>query len=373
MNETLSFPFLRNRSFYSEEVRTLADRKSKDAVAHRLNSLYMDRGLNSCILLANFIFKTAKQLTLFKEYLRIVDVTSFELIIRKKLPGGELVRLTKELEKTIEDLKGLATKSSENAKEHIFQYTLDNPTKRAFRIRFDKSEKNFFLGLYKLSLLNPLALGKPDRDFYKNAEFNDRLLVRPPDVSDANAIFFVRNMTLQIEKPKKSIPYSSISDGEHQFIQVFGTALLFDEPGNLFLFDEPESHFNPYWRARFAAILNSIQSTTRQQFVVSTHSPYLISGCHSKNVFKFKRDGDSVSVTCVKDELETFGASFEFILKQLFELKVAISEEALSKMKDALRSTDVESVRETLSGLGESYERRFVLEHLLALDKGIEK
>ena len=53
------------------------------------------------------------------------------------------------------------------------------------------------------------------------------------------------------------------------------------------------------------------------EFVVTTHSPFILSDCHGYNVFKFKRDGDKVTFDRV--EKETYGATYENVTENLFD------------------------------------------------------
>ena len=48
----------------------------------------------------------------------------------------------------------------------------------------------------------------------------------------------------------------SLSDGEHQLLHTLGLCLLFKNTQSLFLLDEPETHFNPDWRANFVTRLD---------------------------------------------------------------------------------------------------------------------
>ncbi|MCL1446541.1 AAA family ATPase, partial [Klebsiella quasipneumoniae] len=59
---------------------------------------------------------------------------------------------------------------------------------------------------------------------------------------------FVRFTKQGVEEP---MMLKELSDGEHQLLHSLGLCLLFRETNSLFLLDEPETHFNPHWRASF--------------------------------------------------------------------------------------------------------------------------
>jgi type I restriction enzyme S subunit len=364
LNETISVPFFRIKSFYSDEVAERAIKISGvpegvQAVADT-RTLFMDYDSNAAILLANYLFSSKGQLQLFRDYLRIEDIASFKITIQL---SKRRVKLTPELEDSIARLQECATeiKSEEKAKKVTFIYEITPETRTAFREHF-KDSKRFFTALYKLSLLNALAMKRTDRRFFLREDIREGLLERPPTVSKEDKIFNIEQLRLKLTIPEKEIDYAGISDGEHQFIHVFGTVKLFDDAGCLFLFDEPETHFNPRWRREFVQLLNDIPSSGNQEFIISTHSPFIVSGCHRENVFKFERQGDIAICTGV--DFETFGSSFEFLLTKLFDLKSLISEQAFEELREVLQSNDLKELEGAVGRFGESFEKRFLFERI---------
>ena len=154
---------------------------------------------------------------------------------------------------------------------------------------------------------------------------------------------------------------------EHQFIQVFGTILLFSEPGTLFLLDEPESHFNPEWRTKFNSILNDIPNASSHEFIISTHSPYIVSGSKGANVYKFTREGGKID--CKPVDYETYGASFDFLLKNLFSIDSMIDESARNEMESILKRDDLEEMEEAVGEFAESREKRRLYQAIIEKQK----
>jgi hypothetical protein len=70
---------------------------------------------------------------------------------------------------------------------------------------------NFFTSLYKLSLLNALALSAHERDFYTKRNPKGTLLERPPAVSKESKIFYIDQLKLKLSDPEKEIDYIGIS------------------------------------------------------------------------------------------------------------------------------------------------------------------
>ncbi len=364
LNETLSIPFFRNQAYYSEQVtqEAFGKRKPVDGQIRDITTTYIDYDCNAAILLANFLFRTPHQLSIFKKAIRVKGLESFSISYRLKRPlGGRSVELTTELKEILKKLKGCATKVTAlpAVEGEQFHFTVDRDTIRNLKEGFGTAAE-FFTCLNKWSQLNSLSLSKRDREYYLRSEDSSAMLKRPPSVSREHWIFLIDDVQLSLSSPDTVVGYTGLSDGEHQFVQVFGSFLLFDEPGTLFLFDEPETHFNPQWRRFFVDFLNQIETTKRQEIVISTHSPFVVSGCRKEGVFKFKRSGEAITIG--RCSLETFGCSYEVLLAELFELTAMISELAVLEMKEILKKDDANEIVRDAAKFGESMEKRFLFE-----------
>src|SRR6185436_14792815 len=103
----------------------------------------------------------------------------------------------------------------------VFRFT--NPKTAAIKLQREfRNAGSFFRALYKLSLLNPLALSGKKRKFFLREEAKIGQLERPPTISREDRIFSVESIRINLTKPKRAIDYAAISDGEHQFLQIFG-------------------------------------------------------------------------------------------------------------------------------------------------------
>ncbi len=366
-NETVSIPYLRNQSLYSIEVLNQARAKGekKTKVIQHTSSIYMDYDSNASILIANYLFLNKKQLSLFEEFLRISRVTSFSISLNLK-PRSSIVELTDELEGTINNLEACALHVEKiSTHQRVLSFVVNAATKTALKKYFGDAKK-FYLAIYKLSLLNALSLTRKEREFYLRSDLKKGLLERSPTIPKKNKVFSIDDLRLLIVKPQKEVDYSGISDGEHQFIHVFGTLMLFSEENCLYLLDEPESHFNPLWRAEFIKIMNGIETTKYQDFVVSTHSPFLVSATHSDNVIKFNRTDGVVHPESL--EFQSYGSSFEYLLAKLFDLRTPISAQALDELKQVAKSDDINELKLAISKFGESLEKRYLYQRLAELE-----
>lgn len=369
LNETLSTPFKISRSFYAEQVGIQAIPTSKDKLDPKDVKLprlmYMDYETNELIVVANYLFKTDKQLALFKELLRIKSLHSFRIIIQfnhSAAPKGGIKR-TQELDEDIQRLVTCSTTSNyiQESDSWILDYYICEETKRAFKKHFVTAQ-SLFVAMYRLTLLNPLCVKAMHRKWAIRNE------IFPSDKA-----FRVDQLRLNIDEPNDTIDYIGISDGEHQFIHILGTSMLFDEGGILYLLDEPETHYNPKWRAEFISSLNRVIKNHAQEYLITTHSPFLLSDTRGYNVFVFRRDGDKVWFEPIG--FETFGSSFQILLAKAFNRSTLISELALTEIKDIEKEWDLNVLMERTGKLGESFEKQFLLEKInrLIIEKNAKK
>jgi len=370
-NETISFPYLRNQGFYAGSVAKQAfGKKNKQSIPHT-RSLLMDYESNALILLSNFLFNKPNELKIFDEFLRISDISSFRVVVNLKLKGKQKpVLLTSELQEVIEKLiKCSVIHETISEDVHwIIDFVVNKATKDVINKTFGSAEI-FFTSLYKLSLLNALSLTGQERAYYTAKGVKRTLLEQPPAVAKESKVFCVDQLKLKLSAPKTEIDYVGISDGEHQFINTIGTVMLFNEPNCLFLFDEPESHYNPLWRSQFIEILNKVSSSNDQEFVLSTHSPFVISGCRRENVLRFERKEDKNDITCSRPKRETFGNTFERLLTDLFEVESSISTHSTDRIQKIIRTKNLKKMKEAALDIAESPQKRFLYEAILRIEK----
>jgi len=362
LNETISAVFGANQYWYSEEVGQAARTDRSRNVDHT-RTLYMDYDNNAAIAVVNYLFASEDEKQLFRERVRIDDVHSFRIAVHLKRPNGKAVETTPEIDDSVKRLKRCAAVAwyDEGQLLWTFDFFVNDATRNAFLDQF-KSASQLFVTLYKLWLLNSLALDRESRRFYTRPTVRKGLIERPPTVPLQDKIFALTRLRLRIEKPRCVIDYAGISDGEHQLLHVFGTITMFKEPNTLFLLDEPETHFNPKWRVDFIHTLNQIAEKREQEFVLSTHSPFLISDCRQANTFQFRRDNGDISVKQVS--FETFGASFDYLLAQLFDLPAMISNQAIEELREIIHRDNLQEMLAAVPRFGDSLEKRFLYEKI---------
>jgi restriction system-associated AAA family ATPase len=392
-NETISFPFLRSEAFYSKAVRMDAkeeqESKSKNLQSENLDkntnipspsSLFVDYDFNALMLIANSMFHPDRLESSY-EHLRLSGLRSFRLKICFRLSEKKYVKRTTKLDAIVEKLKSCAILKQGNPDSPtglILDFYNSEATQTHFREHFE-SAINLFESLHRLHLLNAIKLQTPERNYYMKDQRKGGLVPRPPSVPDRERVFATSAVQVKLQKNIAEMPviidYAGISDGEHQFMLIFGTLSLFDDSKTLFLLDEPESHFNPKWRSEFVKLTTDMLSVRKNtselpEIVISTHSPFVVSGCKARNVFKFSRDEDAIVVTQPNEE--TYGASFDYLLAMLFDMEALIATKPAEEMNAILQSSSIEQLERAKEKFGSSIEKAAIfmrLDELVSIEE----
>ena len=134
---------------------------------------------------------------------------------------------------------------------------------------------------------------------------------------------------------ERTVAFDDLSDGEVQLLLTLGAVRLFRDDETLFLYDEPETHLNPSWRTRFHLDFEKANGANgKAQAIISSHSPFLVSSLPHEAVFHFKKVDGVTDMT--NPPVETFGASFDVLIKKHFNLRATISETAVQEIRERL-------------------------------------
>jgi hypothetical protein len=171
-----------------------------------------------------------------------------------------------------------------------------------------------------------------------------------------------------LNNKNQEVCFDDLSDGEAQLMQVLAASTIFGLGQSLFLFDEPETHLNPSWRTYFHSYLEKAlnlndEGTKDSQIFLSTHSPFMISSLKKENVFFFERNHNGLIDLKPVDE-ETYGASFDVIIKKYFGLRSLISHSVIDEIREQLKLGDVQAKQWIENNLGLSAERAYLIKKL---------
>lgn len=377
-NETLSFPFIKSRFLQFDEYLSTLSSKEFVSPAAETSLVYLDEVYSQAILLTNLLMldcinedKKNDLLAPFKDNVGVEDIDTFRLIIRSDIritppknsnstEEEKDIRLIQNLDlkipeqrpnltSYIEKLKSCATTwytdnnsefyevfQSNNANYLYLDFKVNKYTKEAFQFHFDKDPLKLF-ELFQLLMLQDAYKVSTER---KNNIYTTQNIFLNQDINfipeEQERILRFKDFKIKKEGIAKGIFTKELSDGEHQLLHTLGLCLLYKEQRCLFLFDEPETHFNPDWKAKFiSSIRNCFKNNTPIcEMLITTHSPYLISDSDKKHVRMFKKNiAENNKITSNPPSFQTLGSSINKITIEIFGANITIGDYALSKLE----------------------------------------
>lgn len=420
-NEILSLPFFKMRFVQFDEYWNALAKKSRYPGHPETRLAYLDNGFSQAILLCNLLFQDEAVLQPFREDMGIGELKEFRIILRRSIPvtrhqvvaftSGDYILPTEvedgrfadtdavyldptsgdyrlkplqalegdERTSIIDKLKRCATLHfhDEESDTLILDYWVNERTKVAFRDNFDGSALSLFQALQVLLTLNLYSVSDALKaDIYTSTSHYVSETV-PILASDQRIMRFqfVRFTKRGVAQP---IMLKELSDGEHQLLHSLGLCLLFRETNSLFLLDEPETHFNPDWRANFISRLRQClpgAGEFTQEMLITTHTPFLISDSNQDKVLVFAKDKASGAVSISHPNYNTLGASINKITMNTFGKRETIGGHA-QELLEALRTRfeqggeDNEAlITEINQQLGDSVEKVLLIKAILEGDQ----
>lgn len=419
-NEILSLPFFKMRFVQFDEYYNALTQQLPYPGHPETRLTYLDNEFSQAILLCNLLFLDEDNLRPFREDVGIDSLQEFRIIVRRsvglrpeqltafasedenqdQLPEDivnsnpalqfhideqgtlqyrlNIIHLLEGDERSslmINALQRCATLSyvDDDTDTLILDYRVNEATKKAFRENFDGSPLALFQAFQVLLALNLYVVSDTLKsDLYTSTSHYVSETV-PTLASDERIMrfkhFYFRK--IGVEKP---MLLKELSDGEHQLLHSLGLCVLFRDTNCLLLLDEPETHFNPNWRASFITRLRQClpdQRDVGQEMLITTHTPFLISDSKPDKVLVFSKDETTGVVSINHPEYNTLGASINKITMNTFGKRETIGGYAQALLEDLRKrfeagGEDKESlITEIHQQLGDSVEKLLLINAIL--------
>lgn len=420
-NEILSLPFFKMRFIQFDEYWNALKNQLSYPGRPETRLAYLDNGFSQAILLCNLLLQDNSTLQPFREDVGIESLKEFRIIIKRSISvssdvaagfmAGEVVergvveedvfvtnqalvkdadsgRYTVNIMRLLEvendsgsnfasivtRLKRCATCSfvDETTDTLYLDYYVNAATRQAFRDNFDFEINRSPIALFQaFQVLLTLNLYSVSDELKADLYHSDSHYVSetvPTLASDERIMRFkfVKFSKADVAEP---VMLKSLSDGEHQLLHTLGLCLLFRNTNSLFLLDEPETHFNPDWRANFVTRLHeSFNDATDHEMLVTTHTPFLISDSRREKVLVFKKENGTVSVK--HPEYNTLGASINKITMATFGKRETIGGHAYALLETLRNRFDGGEDKEQIlteinQQLGDSVEKVLLIKTIL--------
>lgn len=423
-NEILSLPFFKMRFVQFDEYWNALTRQLVYPGRPESRLAFLDNGYSQAIFLCNLLFQNEDTLKPFREDVGIEELQEFRIIIRRSIPldseqldafvsedqnqnqsihdllesnpalreetdevGGthyrlNLMQLLEGDDKSplvVSALTRCATLHyvDESADTLVLDYWVNEDTKQAFRANFDGSPLSLFQAFHVLLTLNLYTVSDELKaDIYSSKSHYVSETV--PTLASDERIMRFKSVHFSKQGATKPMMLKELSDGEHQLLHSLGLCLLFRETNSLFLLDEPETHFNPDWRANFITRLRECLPATGnvgQEMLITTHTPFLISDSKPDRVLVFSKDKTKGAVSISQPDYNTLGASINKITMSTFGKRETIGGHAQALL-EAMRTRfekggeDNEAlINEINQKLGDSVEKLLLINAILEGDQ----
>src|SRR5207248_8462418 len=105
----------------------------------------------------------------------------------------------------------------------------------------------------------------------------------------------------------------------------------------LILLDEPEVHFNDYWKRQIVYIIAKVLQGRTSHAVITTHSSITLTDAKSDSIIVLNRDGMFTSET-FRPGIRTYAADPSDIIVNIFNAPQAAGAQSVERIRNALRN-----------------------------------
>jgi hypothetical protein len=254
-----------------------------------------------------------------------------------------------EIRNYIERLKGIATRRLRMGSDYLLVF--DFPTQDA----------GYANQILKSAVREGTDVQPTERGLY----FYEQLvrLYNPPasnlPVLQEVNIFFKRMKSNQnnqdSEQPPEQPPLlllNWLSDGERSFLGRMSLFSLLGDTESLILLDEPEVHFNDYWKRQIVYIIDKVIRGHASHAVITTHSSITLTDARKDTIFVLNRTGTFTTET-IQPTIRTYAADPSDIIVSIFNAPEAAGAQSVDEIRQALRSnrSDKSRQQKELEGL----------------------
>lgn len=370
-NEVLSLPFFKLRFVAFDEYWTALRERQAYPGHPDARLIYLDSSFSQAILLCNLLFQDAATLQPFCEDVGIEALHEFRIILRRSIALApeqltaftsedqdrnqsldDIVRSNPALQSDTDDMGAIRyslnlmhllegnEKSSlavsalrrcatlwfedEAGDTLVLDYRVDAHTRAAFQANFD-GPRALFQALQVLLTLNLYTVSDSLKaDLYRSS--SDYVRETVPTLASDERVMRFKDVSFRKQGVDQPLSLKSLSDGEHQLLHSLGLCTLFSGSRCLFLLDEPETHFNPDWRASFITRLSTClgDGGKHAEMLMTTHSSFPISDSTPDKVLLFSRDTATGELRVTHPDYNTLGASINKITMKTFSKRETI-------------------------------------------------
>ncbi|PQJ40106.1 hypothetical protein BTN99_20185 [Vibrio campbellii] len=194
-----------------------------------------------------------------------------------------------------------------------------------------------FLELLKENAIGPISTDEPVKDLFSRKQKTQEVVsyyipnvanleslarnMRPEDFFKILEATYLSGILDRIEirvslkGRANGISFTELSEGEQQLLTVFGLLQFTAKRDALFLLDEPDTHLNPYWAAKYHQILEMfVPDGFVSHILMTTHHPLSIFELNVEQIQVVTRSTSSQKISVSKPEVSPRGMTVNGIL-----------------------------------------------------------
>jgi hypothetical protein len=166
------------------------------------------------------------------------------------------------------------------------------------------------------------------------------------------------------------------SDGERNFLGRMCLFAILNAPNALIMLDEPEVHFNDYWKRELVFMIDTLMKESTGHVLLATHSSIVLSDASRENILILQRSGAYTSQWRLPP-IQTFAADPGDIMMNIFGTAQAAGAQSVAYIQRVLDDQERDGLsrderrlelRRLLSGLAPGYWSYRVRQKLLELE-----
>jgi energy-coupling factor transporter ATP-binding protein EcfA2 len=264
------------------------------------------------------------------EDLGVAQLSAFSL--RIDTPLGTSSSL---LEKTIADLRTAAARTRVQGSAYTFVFDLHHKASQDPPSPADLAERQRKAGQVLAGVSDAFRAESPVGLFRELAAYSRPQAGFPPALTRVD--LFLERRPLAAVRPALHT-YDWLSDGERTFLARMCLLSLFGAANALILLDEPEVHFNDYWKRKLVRLVDSALDGYHSHAIITTHSSIVLTDARVRQITVLDRGGDGYTRKPLEPGVPTFAGDPSDVLMHVFGAEAAAGSKSVNEVREVLRA-----------------------------------
>jgi predicted ATPase len=158
-----------------------------------------------------------------------------------------------------------------------------------------------------------------------------------------------------------------LSDGERAFLGRMALLAMLDMQDSLIILDEPEVHFNDYWKREVVRLLDGMMRSHSNHILITTHSSILLSDVTESQISVFVKSPTGITEQR-RPGIKTFGADPSEIMMVTFDTELSSGAKSEEDLVQAIQDGDRKKIIGLLEMIGPEMWRFRLKQRLEEID-----